>query len=136
MSQFREWVSCDFAAAAVVVALFVFVPIAAYVDYRDVYGEFAELKLFVFGALGMSAAFGLYVGRGRRVLALVPGLVAGLSGIALYLYLPAPALNVAPEAPSGYLWFVVFLVGATPGMLLYWLLRRLRGDSGASRRHG
>jgi di/tricarboxylate transporter len=125
--MFREPWSFDGAAAVVVVMLFVFVPVAAYVDYRSLYGEFAELKLFFFGGLGMSAAFSLFVGQGQRVLALVPGLVAGLSGIALYLYLPAPPLSVAPNAaPSGYLWFVVVLVGAAPGMLLYWLLRRLR----------
>ena len=130
MSKFREPFSFDFAAAVVVALLFVGVPIKAYAHYRHLYGEFAELKLFVFGALGMSAAFSLFVGQGRRVLALVPGLVAGLGGVALYLYLPAPALSVAPEAPrSGYLWSFVFLVGATPGMLLYWLFRRLRGDS-------
>jgi len=132
LAKFRELLSFDFAAAVVVGVLFVGVPIGAYVHYRDLYGDFAELKLSVFGALGMSAAFSLFVGRGQRVLALVPGLVAGLGGVALYLYLPAPPLSVAPEAlPSGYLWSIVFLVGATPGMLLYWLFRRLRGDSGA-----
>jgi hypothetical protein len=132
MSQFREQLTFDFAGAVLVVLLFVFVPIAAYVNYRNLYGEFAELKLLVFGALGMSAAFSLFVGEGRRVLALVPGLVAGLSGVALYLYLPAPALSVASEAPpSGFLWCIVFFVGATPGMLLYWLFRKLRGDSEA-----
>jgi di/tricarboxylate transporter len=131
-SKFREPLSFDYAAAVVVVMLFIFVPVAAYVHYRSLYGEFAELKLFFFGGLGMSAAFSLFVGQGQRVLALVPGLVAGLSGVALYLYLPAPPLSEAPKAaPSGYLWSIVVLVGAAPGMLLYWLFRRLRGDSDA-----
>jgi len=126
--MFRERWSFDFAAAVAVVMLFVFVPIAAYVDYRSLYGEFAELKLFIFGGLGMSAAFSLFVGQGQRVLALVPGLVAGLGGVALYLYLPAPPLSVAAKAaPSSYLWFVIVLVGAAPGMLLYWLFLRHRG---------
>jgi hypothetical protein len=130
MAKFREPLSFDYAAGVVVVLLFVGVPIQAYVDYRNLYGEFAELKLFAFGALGMSAASSLFAGQGRRVLALVPGLVAGLSGVALHLYLPAPALIAA--GPSSYLWFIVFLVGATPGMFLYWLFCRLRGDTDAS----
>jgi hypothetical protein len=109
------------------VMLVVLVPLKAYAFYRSVYGEFAELKLFVFGGLGMSAAFSLFVGQGRRTLALVPGLVGGLSGVALYLYLPVPALIVQ----GGILWDTVFLVGTAPGMLLYWLFRRLRGDSDA-----
>jgi hypothetical protein len=105
--------------------LLVLVPIKAYAHYRSLYGEFAELKLFVFGGLGMSAAFSLFVGQGQRVLALVPGLVGGLSGIALYLYLPAPVLSMR----GGILWDIVFLVGTTPGMLLYWLFRTLRGTA-------
>lgn len=121
MAKFREWVSFDYAAAVVVVALLVFVPIKAYVYYRSVYGEFAELKLFVLGGLGMSAAFSLFVGQGRRLLALVPGFMGGLSGIALYLYVPAPTL--IPK--GGVLWDGLFLLGTTPGMLLYWLFRRL-----------
>lgn len=130
MIEFRERLSLDYAAAVVVVMLFVFVPVAAYVDYRSLYGEFAELKLFLFCGLGMSAAFSLFVGQGQRVVALVPGLIAGLSGVALYLYLPAPPLSVAPSAaPAGSLWFIVVLVGAVPGMLLYWLFRRLRRNS-------
>jgi hypothetical protein len=128
LDKFREPLPFDFAAAAVVVMLLILVPIKAYAYYRSLYGEFAELKLFVFGGLGMSAAFSLFVGQGRRVLALVPGLVGGLSGVALYLYLPAPALSVRGDV----LWDIVFLVGTTPGMLLYWLLRRLRGDSDAA----
>lgn len=126
MSKFRGPLSFDFVAAVVAVMLFVGVPIAAYVDYRSLYGEFAELKLFVFGGLGMAAAFSLFAGHGRRVLALVPGLVGGLSGVALYLYLPAPALSEASR--SSYLWFILVLIGATPGMLLYWLFLRRGGD--------
>ena len=128
MDKFRESLSFEFAAAAVVVMLLVFVPLKAYAFYRSLYGEFAEPKLFVVGALGMAAAFALFVGRGRRVLALVPGLLGGLSGVALYLYLPAPVFM----ARGDILWDLVFLVGTTPGMLLYWLFRRLGGDSDAA----
>ena len=132
MSMFREQLSFDYAAGVVVAVLFVGVPIAAYLDHRSLYGEFAELKFFVIGALGTSATFSLFAGQGRRVLALVPGLVAGFGGAALYLYLVAPAISVRPSA-SRYdlLWFCVFFVGATPGMFLYWVLRRLRGGSDA-----
>jgi len=123
LGRFRDWVPFDYAAAVVVVALVVFVPIKAYVYYRSVYGELAELKLFVFGGLGMSAAFSLFVGQGRRLIALVPGFVGGVSGIALYLYMPSPALITK----GGLLWDVLFLVGTTPGIFLYWLFCRLRG---------
>lgn len=110
-------------------ALFVGVPIAAYVDYRSLYGEFAELKFFAIGALGTSAAFSLFAGPGRRLLALVPGLVGGITGAALYLYLVAPAISAPPSGSRwGILWFIAFFIGATPGMFLYWLLLRLRGD--------
>jgi hypothetical protein len=120
LARFRDWVSFDYAAAVVVVALVVFVPIKAYVYYRSVYGELAELKLFVFGGLGMSAAFSLFVGQGRRLLALVPGFVGGVSGVALYLHMPSPALIMKGG----------FLVGRPsscwhdPG---HWLFCRLRG---------
>jgi hypothetical protein len=132
VSIFREQLSFDYAAAVVVAALFVGVPIAAYVDHRSLYGEFAEVKFFVMGALGTSAAFSLFAGQGRRVLALVPGLVAGLGGAALYLYLLVPAISVPPSASRyGILWFIVFFVGAIPGIFLYWVVCRLRGDSDA-----
>jgi hypothetical protein len=119
----------DYAAGVVVAALFVGVPIAAYVDYRSLYGEFAELKFFIIGALGTSAAFSLFAGPGRRFVALVPGLVGGVTGAALYLYLVVPAIG-APVGSSrwGILWFITFFMGATPGMFLYWLFLRFRGD--------
>jgi hypothetical protein len=133
VSEYREPLYFDYAAGVVVAALFVGVPIAAYVDYRSLYGEFAELKFFVIGALGTSAAFSLFAGPGRRVLALVPGLIGGLSGAALYLYLVMPAISVPPGASRwGILWSIVFFIGATPGMFLYWLFLRLRGDPEAS----
>jgi hypothetical protein len=129
VSKYREPLYWDYAAGMVVAALFVGAPIAAYLDYRSLYGEFAELKLFVIGALGTSAAFSLFAGPGRRVLALVPGLLGGLTGTALYLYLVAPAISAPPGGSRwGILWFIVFFIGATPGMLLYWLFLKLRGD--------
>lgn len=129
MPDFRESLSFDYVAGVVVAALFVAVPIAAYVDHRSLYGEFAELKFFVIGALGTSAAFSLFAGEGRRVLAIVPGLIGGLSGAALYLYLVVPAISPPPGASRwGILWVLLFLVGTAPGMLLYWLLLRLRED--------
>jgi hypothetical protein len=128
VSEYREPLYWDYAAGVVVAALFVGVPVAAYVDYRSLYGEFAELKFFVIGALGTSAAFSLFAGRGRRVLALVPGLIGGLTGAALYLYFVVPAINVPPGGSRwGILWFIVFFIGATPGMFLYWLFLKLRG---------
>ena len=112
--------------------LFIGVPIAAYVDYRSLYGDFAELKFHVVCALGTSAAFGLFAGPGRRVLALVPGLIGGLTGAAAYLYLVVPTISAPPGASRwGILWFSVFLIGATPGMFLYWLFLKLRGDPDA-----
>jgi hypothetical protein len=114
----------DVAAAAVVALLLVAVPLAAYSDYPSVFGESASLKLFVFCGLGMSAAFSLFVGRGTRLIALMPGLVAGLAGAGLYLYAPQALLGVAPSRHWGYL---AFAVGALLGLLLYRVARKLRG---------
>jgi hypothetical protein len=126
--RFRQPLSSDFAAAAVVALLLVAVPVAAYSDYPSVFGEFGSLKLFVFCGLGMSAAFSLFVGRGKRLTALVPGLVAGLAGAGLYLYVPQALLGVASSRQWGYL---AFVVGALLGSLLYWLARKVSGGPSA-----
>ncbi len=122
--RFRQPLSRDFAAGAVVALLLVAVPVAAYSDYPSVFGESASLKLFVFCGLGMSAAFSLFVGRGKRLIALMPGLVAGLAGAWLYLYVPQALLGVAPSRQWGYL---AFAVGALLGLLLYWVARKVSG---------
>jgi hypothetical protein len=126
--RFRQSLSRDFAAGALVALLLVAVPMVAYSDYPSVFGESASLKLFVFCGLGMSAAFTLFFGRGKRLIALMPGLVAGLAGAGLYLYVPQALLGVAPSRRWGYL---AFVVGALLGLLLYWLVRKLRGGPSA-----
>ena len=126
--RFRQPLSRDFAAAAVIAFVLVFVPVAAYSDYPNVFGESASLKLFVVCGVGMSAAFSLFVGRGKRLIALMPGLVAGLAGAGLYLYVPQALVGVAPSRQWGY---AAFVVGALLGLLLYWLARKLRGSPSA-----
>jgi hypothetical protein len=123
--RFGQRLSRDFGAAALVALLLVLVPVAAYSDYPAVFGESASLKLLVVCGLGMSAAFGLFVGRGKRLIALMPGLVAGLASVGLYLYVPPTLFGVAPSRPWGYL---AFIVGALLGLPLYWLARKLRGS--------
>jgi hypothetical protein len=120
----RQPLSRDFAAGAVIALLFVAVPVAAYADYPGVFGESARLKLFAFCGLGMSAAFSLFVGRGKRLIALMPGLAAGLSGAGLYLYVPQALLGAEPARQWGY---IAFIVGALLGLPLYWLARKLFG---------
>lgn len=122
--RFRRPVFRDFAASAVVALLLVAVPVAAYSDYPSVFGESASLKLFVICGLGMSAAFSLFVGRGNRLIALMPGLVAGLVGAGLYLYVPQALLGHASSRQWAY---PAFVVGALLGLVLYWLARKLRG---------
>ena len=122
--RFRQPLSRDFAAAVVAAVLLVFVPVAAYSSYPSVFGESASLKLFFVCGLGMSTVFSLYVGRGKRLTALVPGLVAGLAGTGLY-FVPHALLGVAL---SRYWTYFAFVVGALLGLLLYWLARKLRGD--------
>jgi hypothetical protein len=125
---FRQALSRDFAAGALVALLLVAVPLAAYSDYPSVFGESASLKLFVLCGLGMSAAFSLFFGRGKRLIALMLGLVAGLAGAGLYLYIPQALLGVAPSRQWGYL---AFVVSALLGLLLYWLVRKFRGGPSA-----
>jgi len=127
-SRFRRPLSRDFVAGAVISLLLVAVPVAAYSNYPNAFGESANLKLFVFCGLGMSAAFSSFVGRGKRLVALMPGLVAGLAGAWLYLYVPQALLGVAPSRQWGYL---AFVVGTLLGLLLYWLARKLSGGPSA-----
>ena len=131
MPDYREPLYLDFVAGVVISAVFIAVPMHAYLDYPSVYGDFAELKFFAICALANSAAFSLFAGPGRRVLAVVPGFVGGLGGAALHLHFLVPA---ASKSPGDYRYesLAVFLAGASPGILLYLLLLRRRRDSNPS----
>jgi len=119
--------SPDFLAAVVIAGLFAAVPLGAYAENRGIYGAFAAPKLFFLVGFGMSAGAACLAGRGRRVLATIPGLLAGLTSVALYLYVPAIA---ALDEAFPRKWMVIVLVlGAIPGFVLYGLLGRFRGDS-------
>jgi hypothetical protein len=119
--KYREVMPSNYVAAVMVIALFVWIPVKAYERYRGVYGEYAELKLLIFASLGMAAVFSLSVAQRRRVFAFIAGLVAGLTGAVIYLHVPAVGSVIRVYA--------AFLVGAVPGVFLYWLLRRLRSNA-------
>ena len=123
--RYRDSVSADFAIAAVVCFLFVCLPVLAYTDYPGIFGAFANLKLYGIAAFGMAASFALFVGRGQRLVAVFPGLLAGVGGI--FLYFNAPALHSVLKVVFPVRWsFFVLAIGALPGVLLLFLVYRYR----------
>lgn len=100
----------------------------AYRDYPAIFGEHALVKLTVIGAIGGAICFVLHVERGERLLALAPGLLAGAGAVALAsAYEP----GLLPGSQS-WNWLVFAVLGAAPGFLLMWALRRLAGRGKAS----
>jgi hypothetical protein len=96
-------------------------PLTVYLYYPGLFGEYRTLKVLVIAALGGGASFSLYVGSSERLLALVPGLVAGLGAAALYV------ACVGGRLPMEH-WILKYAalgIGATPGFLLLWVLRRV-----------
>jgi len=117
----REYIALDEGLAVVLSIVTIALPLTAYLYYPEVFGEYRTLKVLVIAALGGGASFSLYVGPRERLLALVPGLVAGLGAAALYV------ACVGRELPMEHwiLKYVALGIGATPGFLLLWLCRRV-----------
>jgi hypothetical protein len=106
--------------AYLVIFITVVLPVIAYVEYPAVFGSWAYPKLVVIAALGSSIASVLFCLEYRQpLLAIVPGgVLAGVGGVLLCaVYFPRSAsLQLAD--------FFLF-VGAIPGFVLIWVLRRL-----------
>ena len=118
--NWREHIPFEEGLAFILAAITIVWPLTAYLDYPGVFGEYRTLKVLVIAAVGGAASFSLYVGPGGRLLALVPGLVAGLGAAALYV------AYVGVRLPMGdwtrrLEFYTVLGVGASPGFVLMWL---------------
>jgi hypothetical protein len=122
--DWREYISFEEGLAYILSVLTIVLPLNVYLDHPGVFGEFATLKLLGIAALGSAVSFVLYCGTGQRLLAVVPGLVAGLGAAGLFLAFlefRQPAEDVARRL--GF--YAAVGVGAAPGFLLMWVLRRI-----------
>ncbi len=135
MPQFPERltdnVTADYAWSVVLIIIFVGAPLLMYSADRDILGVHAELTLFAIGTLGMGVAFSVFFGAGQRLLAFVPGLVTGATAIALYLYAPFLYSTLNGFMSDRLAFGVASLIALLPGLFLYWILRKLRGQSDA-----
>src|SRR5688572_1696319 len=122
--NWREYIPLEEGLAIILAFITIVLPLTVYLDYPGVFGEYRTLKVLVIAALGGAASFGLYVEPGQRRLAVVAGLVAGLGAAALYV--AYVGVRLPPEDWMSRLEFYAVLgVGAAPGFLLLWVLRRV-----------
>jgi RsiW-degrading membrane proteinase PrsW (M82 family) len=119
--DWREYIPLEEGLAVVLAIVTIVMPLTAYLYYPDLFGEYRTLKVLVIAALGGGASFSLYVGPSERLLALVPGLVAGLGAAALYVACAGGGLPME----HWILKYAALGIGATPGFLLLWLCRRV-----------
>jgi hypothetical protein len=125
-TNLSDRVSLTFVSAAIIGVLTVVVPLIAFLNYRGLFGASAEAKLYVLCALGTAASAAVLAGRRWRSAGLVSGLVGGVCGTAVFLYATGlyPRAD-DPTAPKGWL-VLVFIAGAQAGVMLFWLLARLK----------
>jgi hypothetical protein len=119
--DWREYTPVDEGLGIVLSIVTILLPVTAYLYYPDLFGEHRTLKLLVIAALGGAASLSLYIGPGERLLALVPGLVAGLGAGALFVACVGGGLPME----HWILKYAALVIGATPGFLLLWLCRRV-----------
>jgi hypothetical protein len=89
----------------------------------DLFGEHPTLKVLAIAAVGGAGSFSLFVRPGERVLALVPGLVAGLGAAALSMAFSGARLPLEGLRYLGF--YPVLGLGTVPGFVLLWLARRV-----------
>jgi hypothetical protein len=114
----RDYIPVGEGLGLIVASLTVLFPLLAYEDHPTVFGEFATVKLIVLAALGGAAGMALHLGPGERWLALFPGALAGAGAAGMYLY-----DNIGWGGLLGMM--AALAIGAAPGLLLLWALRRL-----------
>src|SRR5687767_9288794 len=83
--NWREYIPFEEGIAIILALVTIALPLTVYLYHSDVFGEYRTLKVLVIATLGGGASLSLYVGRGERLLAFFPGLVAGLGAAALYV---------------------------------------------------
>lgn len=119
--NWREHIPFEEGLAVILALVTIVLPLTVYLSRPDVLGEYRTLKVLVIAALGGAGSLSLYVGRGERLLALFPGLVAGLGAAALYV----ASLGGGLPMEHWILKYAALGIGATPGLLLLWLFRRV-----------
>ena len=121
--NWREYVPFEEGLALILAGITIVLPLHVYLDHPDLFDEYRIIAVLLVAALGGAASFALYIGSGERLPAVVAGLVAGLGAAVLC------AAYVRVSLPMGgwtrHLGFYPMLgVGAAPGFLLLWLIRR------------
>jgi hypothetical protein len=119
--NWREYIPFEEGLAFILALVTIVLPLRAHLYYPDLLGEYEILKLLVIAAVGGAVSFGLYVGPGERLLAVVPGLVAGFGAAALYLACARFGLPMR----HWMLRYAALGTGAAPGLFLMWLFRRV-----------
>jgi len=122
--NWREYIPFEEGLALILAWITIVLPLRVYLDYPVVFGEYWTLKVLVIAAVGGAASLALFVGPGERLLAVVPGLIVGLGAVALYVAYVGLRLPMEDRTSSLEL-YAVLGVGAAPGLLLMWLLRRV-----------
>jgi hypothetical protein len=123
--DWREHIPFEEGLAFILAAITIVLPLHTYLhDFPSLFGEYRTVKVLVIAAIGGAGSLSLYVGPGERLLALVPGLVAGLGAAGLCVTYLETRLPL--EGWMHHLGFYPVLgVGALPGFVLMWLARRV-----------
>jgi len=119
--NWREYIPFEEGLAIILALVTIALPLTVYLYHPEVLGEYRTLKVLVIAALGGGASLSLYVAPGERLLALFPGLVAGLGAAALYV----ASLGGGLPMEHWILKYAALGIGGTPGLVLLWLFRRV-----------
>jgi hypothetical protein len=119
----EKYMSLRLGLAYLVIVATVAFPAVAYVEYPAVFGSSPYPKLVVIAALGSFIASVLFsIEYKQRLLAIVPGgILAGVGAVLVCAaYFPRSPRSLSLQVAGLFL-----LVGAVPGFVLIWALRRL-----------
>ena len=112
------------ALAYFVIVVPILVAASAYVEYPTVFGDWPYAKLIALTAASAGIASALFATEyNERLWVVLPGgILAGIGGAVIF------AMYVDSLSPRGRMtqWYdLLFLIGAIPGFLLIWVLRRI-----------
>jgi hypothetical protein len=130
MSDLREVIPANQIIGYLCGAVFMMFPLLAYRDATDLFGSgsrgmFTLSLITMLGGLLSGVAF---ANRGQRLLAVIPGIVAGFLVAAIWHWFLYG--NAASSMPSGKLGIALaILAGGLAGYGLFWIFRSIRGDS-------
>jgi hypothetical protein len=96
-------------------------------DRSTYFGALPFNTLVLIATIGGAVAFPVYVGTGRRLLALIPGALAGFGAFELHVFWTTWQQKEFMHSGES---LVIAAVGASPGILLCWGLMRLLARNG------